>query len=484
MINKLQHTAKLLLFVLGLLVGLNSFANGQSLTKTIPLGSAGTLTFTSTLEGKIFCGRPNSFPISMQYFFHDFIYTTPAGVVYPLDGGLTYFSGTGTGCPPQGPEEYPLNLTGPGLTIPFYATSPVNGTADLQLDPVLINTKYVILMVSYAPPGAKSTVTYSANTLVGTSTSLSQSFSNQTGFSITVGVGAGVEKIASVDGTFTSSTNYTQEKDSSSSVAITQTAAQTTTVDGPVDSSLGVDHDYDKVWLWLNPVLNFAVAPNTINSLIWNGYTYDPTDIPAMDIFPIELGYLTGKWPLPADKAAVLARGWASGQVFPPGQGPGLTSEDLQAIAAADPFSDPFYTFNVPVGNITSSDGRFTVADTQDISYAPAAPGAQPAPQSFSQSYAVTDVLGQGSKYTFQQGFSWELKESATLSLVSFTNDLKLSDTLTWVHQWSQNDTNATTTSTAFSITPPASTDNYTGPTKVVIFQDNLFHTYMFYAFN
>ena len=90
-----------------------------------------------------------------------------------------------------------------------------------------------------------------------------------------------------------------------------------------------MNHDYDIVWVWLNPAVIFTLTPNFV---IWNGYGYDTTDQESLDIVGIELGYLNGDFgAMPPDIQASLNRTWAAAQLWPTGQGPALTSAQASA---------------------------------------------------------------------------------------------------------------------------------------------------------
>jgi hypothetical protein len=303
---------------------------------------------------------------------------------------------------------------------------------------------------------------------------------------------AGTGASGSITGT--ASTSYTNEQDSSSSVALTTTNTFATTVRGPASPYVGVNHDYDIIWLWLNPLANFAVLPSSQTSLFWKGYSYDTTDVPEMDIYGVYLGWMNGHLSMTSADQQPLQRNWAAGQVWPAGQGPALTATDYAAIAAADPFSNPSFTVTVPAtpaGNLTSSDGRFTLTGNQIIDYEQAAPGGQPFTQQLTESTTTTQAQGQGAKYTFQQGFSIEEIFKGSIFWQSVQFDLKQADTLTWAHGWSTTRTNASGTTATGSVTGPpcvvfgsGCNPTYSGATRFEVFQDNIYGTYLFYPVN
>jgi hypothetical protein len=443
-----------------------------------PGSGLGTLTWTVE-DDLVTCTEtdpPQFYPSYEQWTYSGFVYVDGSGVSHNMSGGASYLVSNGGSPPCPGNYTGTGTLTGDGYTIVFVPNED-SGTATLQPVPVFVNPKYVILAVTYAPPRSQSNVNYSESTLVGNSTALSGSFTNQTSLSVSVSAGFTIPGLSG-NSTGSYSTTWSQEADTSSSVSLNKSFQQADEVRGPT-SSLGVNHDYDVIWLWLNPLVNFNAGPGP-NTLTWTGYSYDMSDIPAMDIYPVFVGYLNGHFSMPSNVAQVLARSWAANQTWPAGQGPGLTSADFATILAADPFSNPSYTVTVPSGSFTSTDGRFTVTDNQNISYTPPPPGGNPITQTYIESYQTTQTQGQGAKYTYQSGFGWDTSFSVGIvEKVSF--DIKTSNTLTWTNQWSKTRTNTTTQSASLSVTGPAASDNYTGPTEFVVFQDNIYGTFMFF---
>jgi len=250
-----------------------------------------------------------------------------------------------------------------------------------------------------------------------------------------------------------------------------------------------VNHDYDAVWLWLNPLVLFTYYPST-GAIQWNGYGYDPNDPSGgggRDVFPVQVGYLNGHFADNPSVDTVLARGWVTlyEQVnWPAGEGPGLTSADKANILAADPFTNtnPPYTLPEPLPS-TSADGRFT----QDP-YPP-----NPIPYqgdgglstTYSTATVNTTTASQGQSYSYKQAFGTEEAFSGGTFLSGVTVDLKTTDTLTWTYSWldtltvTQSYTNNLTVKEGTSCTPP-----YSGPAQFIAFQDNHFGTFMFYPGN
>jgi hypothetical protein len=377
-----------------------------------------------------------------------------------------------------GPQAW-FTLSPSGSNLTGGGDAPIQG---------FINPKYAILAWTYAPPGSKSNVIYNNSQLVGMSVSISDSFTDQVTQSLAVSHTFGVPNVPAVKAgteiTTTVSNAYSEEQDSSNSVALSQTKTNITTIPGPASDAVGVNHDYDVVWLWLNPLLKLSFPAASPNSLTWGGFDYDADDIPEMDIYGVEMGWLNGHFgTIRTDIRQVLDRTWAAGQLWPVGDGPALTDADFAAIIKANPFSDPTYTVTVPVGSNTSSDGRFTVSTNQNVTYVPPGPGGNPTTQAYAANYSATESQGTASKYTLQTGFALEEKFTGSF-IAGLTLDFKEGNTLTWTNQFSQTRTNTTNQTSSFSVTGPAASANYTGPTEFVVFQDNIYGTFMFYPVN
>lgn len=380
---------------------------------------------------------------------------------------------------------------------------------DLQLDrnltPVLVcagvfgyvGPKYIVVGVSYAPPGPTSFVQYSTSASFGTTTSLSNSFTSSTSVDVSTTVGGSIGGFFKGSLTISGSASATQSRTSSTTTTVSVQNLFTTLLFGIQDAFHPIDHDYDLVWLWLNPVMLFTVhpAPPSLPSAVTlNGYGYDVADQPAMDIWPIEVGYLNGHFgPLLSEDAVMLSRSWAATQVYPPGHGPGLTSDDFADILRSDPFATPGYTVTLdPAATpVTTRDGRFTISGVtsggaQGFVYRQPAPGSMPLTQTLTNTYTNETTLGRSSTYESQVGFGIESSVSADF-VVKFSASLKLSQTFTRTHQAGSSVTNTAQQIDTLSITgPPCGSATapcvpvYTGPSEFDVYQDNIFGAFMF----
>lgn len=282
--------------------------------------------------------------------------------------------------------------------------------------------------------------------------------------------------------TATASTSFTQESDTSSSIAINTTDTFGIKVPGPASSAVGLDYDADVIWVWLNPSANFSISPSTPSVPIWTGYSYDTRDpVGEMDVIGIQVAYLNGHSSIPSNIASVLARTWAPNLAN--GSGQGLTTADYASILAADPFASALAngsSYTIPPGTATTTDGRFVLTGNQEIQYAPPPMGDGPITETYSVALTTTTIQGQAGKDTRQVGFAVDINASGGF-LVDFTDDLKISNTLTWTNQWSTQSTQNFGQTAALSVTGPAFTDNYTGPVEFDVYQDTVYGTFMFY---
>jgi hypothetical protein len=372
------------------------------------------------------------------------------------------------------PGPFTVNAAGSAIISgkAYSAQWEITGTWDYPASSGALKLKYQVLGVDYAPPGAKSTVNYSGTTMQGTSTSNSFTWNNKTTVTVTAST---KEKflIFGGGGSLAASGSYEQEADDSNSITISNTTGMSDIVLGPASSAAGIDHDYDVIWVWLNPELELAIpAPYQIQ---WSGYTYDAQDdAQEMEVKSLFVWQLKNPSLLPAGLASRLARSWDTS-----GLG-GLTAADYTAILAADPFvANPAFDPN------TDTSGRYDLQIGEALNYDPAPPGGQPVTQTYSVMSQTTTSAGKGSSDTRSVGATVDLNFGASINLsifsASFALDVKTSDTYTSMNKWSQSNNGGSGQTATLSITGPASTDNYQGPTTIQVWKDNVYGTFMFY---
>jgi hypothetical protein len=372
-----------------------------------------------------------------------------------------------------------------------------------------VNPKYVVVGITYAPPGPSSYVQYTGTTSVGSTTAISSSFSSKYGFSVSVKSSAGIEGFGpSGSVTAAASTDYTQGSNSSTTTTISKLSSLSYKTDGTGNAFSPVDSDYDIIWLWLNPVVLLTYTPatgSTVAGMQWNGFGYDtndPSGTDQPDVYPVLVGYLNGDFGANPSMDTVLSRAWAgtSNYTWATGTGPSLTGvgsasagTDVAQIIAQDPLASSSYTLlsNHPS---TTSDGRFTLVtlpnNPNPIPYVIAGPdNGAGLTTMYSVDQTNTQADAQGTSSITTQEFSTEEVFGGSVWLGGLTLTLQQSDTLTWTNSWLNTLTTTTTLDQALSITGPpcpnpAPCQEYSGPGQFLVYQDNRYGTFAFYPSN
>lgn len=476
------------------------YAHGSSLVysgNVLVYGGVATSAGATTVSAEQY--NPQTGQFSATTSLNDARYfatsTLLPGDILLTTGGMNYSSGTYTQL--SSAEIFSLNNS--------YITG-------------FVNPKYVILGVTYAPPGPNSYVSYANTTTFGTTTAIGDQTSDQHGISTSLSETFAIPGLSFIGGqvteTGTDSSQDTQTSSSSTTVTLNKTMSLTNKTSGTGDAFNPVNHDYDIIWLWLNPLEIFTINAADPTDILWNGDGFDPTDGPGMDVYPVLLGNLNGDLPMDPSMQAELARGWAnSNQAWP--TGPGLTTQDYQQIAASDPFTGctyntsgnlwtncPYVTnnLNAPFAPPTnSSDGRFTVySGSQEIPYVQAGPGnGGGVTASYQNTVMNTQSVANGTSNVQQQSFSLETAFNITtnIPLNIFSNAISVkttyTNTFTATQSYQQTISTTTTQQDTLSITGPGCPQTsapcvpaYVGPPKFVVYQDNLFGSYMFYPQN
>ena len=389
-----------------------------------------------------------------------------------------------------------------------------------------IHPKFMVANIQYAPPGSGSTLTYSNATTIGTSTGTENSFSLQVGTSYTVGVNFGIFSFKD-----TTTNTWTDTSDNSSTYATTTVTSDSQVVPGPLSSTLGVDHESDVIWLWLNPIVNYTIT--SPSSIVWNGFGIDSNDtnvdVGTMDVLPLSVSQLDGTSAITQAEWDILDRNWdpvASG-----GAGP-LNSADFKTILGRDPFatnlsgigratapttsaalaneyapfdpnietSDPLNTASPSCGNRYDFAPGFNMtfpytqlgSSNQAITqnYTLSTLNAQSTSSTTTDTYQVsisgnlsaqTPTLGIAGSATTTPNLADQLQLSNDLAKNDITASLTVNGQFTWTNKWTTLQNNSVLQSQALSIKNPLSSDDYTGPEQIQVWKDNLYGTFMFY---
>lgn len=366
-----------------------------------------------------------------------------------LNGTATWDFGTG------GPAFY-------GHPQPAHATIVHGG------DVGYLNMKFQVMAVDYAPPGAQSSVNYGMSAMRGTATNNSKTFSSSVTVTVTGDVGVNFFGIVEGGLTGSTSTAYSQQSGSNSTISVQTTASNAVIVKGPSSSAVGVNHDADVIWVWVNPLAVEYLGPN--NTVAWGGYAWNGADdAQEMEVIPLYVGWLKNPSTMDPAVAARLRRAWDQ-----TGLG-GLTAADYAQILQADPFAtSSSYNPSADTGH------RFDMVSGSTIPYVPASPGFQPVTWQGSIATQQTSSQGQSASHTYKVGFTldWSSKVDWVAEVAS---DIKLENTYQWDDSWSNTINSQTGKTASYSITGPASTDHYTGPVSFQVWRDNIYGSFMFY---
>jgi hypothetical protein len=513
----IRHAARLsrcmLFIVFALSVATACSAQYYNYPESTPVSGGGTLNYTLQVQNG-YCGGESQTNADL---FESFSYTPSGGsamnlsgsidYVYPcgyygIDGGWDYENNN------YSDDDWSNVLSFPygNCTINFNAYEGGGGSASLSCPTAYegyIDPKYLVLGVTYAPPGPQSFVQYTSSQGVGTTNSLSNTVSNGTSYSVSLTYSGGI--LGFKGGTqvgYTNSQTQTTKNSQSTTVnwSVTNTiktyGTPTAVVSGAYTSP--VDNDYDMIYVWLNPVVSLSL---TSSSLQWNGYGYDANDQNGMDIVGIALGYLNGDFgAMPQDLQTSLSRAWASGQTYPSGESAALTSSDFAAIAQADPFSNSSYGPD-DIGSSpptpTTSDNRFTITACNGDNSEPfvqADPSEQA--ENVTCTLAYSNMTTSATDYTTSETTTYSIDKTfqGTQFLSNLALDVKSSSTLTTTTEVDSSVSQSQSTAAQLSITglPCNNQVPYEGPCVPVypgpptypiqyfIYQDDLFGTFMF----
>ncbi|MEZ4237032.1 MAG: hypothetical protein R3F59_12940 [Myxococcota bacterium] len=302
-----------------------------------------------------------------------------------------------------------------------------------------VRADYKVLTVVYAPPGrqggANSSVSYGSGSTLGSTTSLSDSFSQST----TVGVKLSQGLLTSVGGSFT----YGRESSDTEATEIKKASTTTIAMGGPAVD--GVDHDRDQIWLWLGPRFDLAMPDD--HTVEWS---VDPTA--TMELQYVYVGDLKNPAQMPPGVAAALAAH-------------GITADDYPDILDADPLAD---------GSDWLDPQRYAPVNLTFPYQPPYAPGDPSPTLTFQSTFAETNSTTHTSKHSYTVSISWE----TGFDLASLQAKVSNTNAMTFSDQYSK--TTATSVSEAATVTVGGPAYGYTGPTQVAVYYDTLYKTFAF----
>jgi hypothetical protein len=505
--RKLSCTLTLVLLVLVCgAVAAHAQSSGSVSVSSDP--SSGVLNYTVTTS-TVPCGETDQHTVitGPLYTYTNFSYVAN-GTTYPLSGTATDLARCLKDPDWDGPEISPAVMTDPinsSCTITF-TPGVTSGSAVLACTGVqgYVNPKYVVVGVTYAPPGPSTNtfVNYVNSTYVGNTTSTINTFADSTTFSVSLTYTTKIPSFASAAFTGSYATTGTQTTANTSTVTTSIQVDSGEETFGTGNYFAPVDNDFDVIWVWLNPVSIYTLSGN---SATWNGYGYDATDQNGMDIVGIPLGWLNGDfgafteanipqfW-IPAQRT------WAANQMFGAGQVPALTSTDLAQIASYDPFSVSTYGqdyIGVNPPSPSTSDNRFTLTECNSgnsISYDQASPSSNAEIATCTLKYVNLSTQAQAITSVSSQTYSVDAKFTGSDWFQKWILDVKNSWTYTTQIEADSSITNSTTNTGSLSVQGPPCNNAVIDvgpcipvydsagnqPTQFNIYQDNMFGTFMF----
>jgi hypothetical protein len=303
-----------------------------------------------------------------------------------------------------------------------------------------VGLPYVVLFVLYSPPGtnggkSSSSVDYANGSTTGTTTSISQSF--KAGFTITASVGT---MLSGGSAAVSASTQTTD----SASLDIRKTATFDISVGGPPAD--GIDHNKDRIYLWLNPLLTITIDPQ--NNLNWQLGVSGPT----MIIQYLEVAWLKNPALIPPGVQQQLTAA-------------GVKPTDYPNILNANPFAS---------GATTIDPNRF-LPTSQSFPYEPPDSPSDPVPV---QKYVQTNTVTNTATHAVQNQYNLTLTSQGGIDIGIIKANLKVSDTFDWTNSSTSTTTNATSQSATVAVGGPAA--GYTGPTDVLVYWDTIYNSFMF----
>jgi hypothetical protein len=354
--------------------------------------------------------------------------------------------------------------------------------------------KFAIAGVFYAPPCSSgksaSSVVYGTSNQLKIDNSLTNEYTQSESVALSGSLSFVVDYVPiSIGGALTY--GWGAGTNSGTDVAVTTSTSESYTIDGCLGVD-GINHVYDIIWVWLNPVLPYYIPPSTSSPIVVLGTGSDGRDpvsqqTKAPDVVPlsvIQIQHLitvlnanetptftnTG---IETSTLQALQRTWDTTWVTNTGgePGPGLVAADYEEILAADPF------VATPSFNPASS-SRYSLVQNAVVYY-----DATATPTETSYTGQAIDATAQTSGTDDQHYVSVEVSVTIgeTTPAPFIGGEAKLDYTNKWLWDTkSQSTTTNTSTQTAtFNIWNPAAT--YTGPDTLAVYWDTVYQTFVFY---
>jgi hypothetical protein len=393
-----------------------------------------------------------------------------------LSGSATYFQ-SGCSSPPNGPQPPSLPLTGSTFVITFFPGSGGSGSATYTANATLtVFPAYKILNIVYVPPGNQSNVAYTTDATQGTTSTIGDSF--QAGKSVNFNVSVGF--------LFWKSTwdfNYAMSTTNSNTSTFTETIDSTTQA-AYLSPSNPLSHASDRIFLWLNPAVTLSS-----NGSSTFGYTMAPKDTgadgnPVMNTANATVAQLQNPKLLTVGQ---LVSQTIDGVTMPgllalcqnavpdnqctaalaSSTGCGCVANDFAAIVAQDPFWHAGVPQNATPAQINQAiPNRLVFMQTGLLEV------------NSPQTIKISDSSNSSSTYstTNQNTVGWSKGGSVSFPLV-FSASWKDTKTLTWTDTMSSGPAQGV----AHTMSAVLATNNPNCFEHVDIYEDTVFHTFVFF---
>ena len=357
--------------------------------------------------------------------------------------------------------------------------------------PIVLTAPFQVLGVVYAPPGANGVSGYSSTTSIGSSLSCSNTFTTSISIQAQLGVNFIIaDATGSTDWTFTTSNTNTNS---------TSVSTSSTISDGITGISDGINHDYDQIIVWLNPIIenvligkagalaiaqtvyvdtNFAQYQNKV------GGQSLPSD--SLDIIYVQAGELINAiWlssqpsgtkasagpgiPMTAAHSSAFMRAWAT---YYYGDNESLAPTDFQTILARDLFNT---SINSPsVSSINSQiglDGQNPQNRFVYVTNLQYTPNNNP---NYSDAWASSTLNSSNAVDTYSIKISDKAGENCILQ-ANLT--VSTTSTISQTVQTASNTSQTQTTSATIKGPAPSWSGGYS---TINIYRDTLYDTYLY----
>jgi hypothetical protein len=317
--------------------------------------------------------------------------------------------------------------------------------------PGTIFPKWQVVAVRYAPPASLlpgapvGVVQYSKGAAYGTTSSSSASFlsdmtvTNNSSFSMPGG---------SIDATFSVGATWgTTRSDQKDEVISLNTFDQ---VRGATDLD-GIDHGYDQIVLWLNPQVDAAFQGSRVS------FSVHPVDGHDPELLWVTVRELLNPYTVMAP--AVYDR--LVNQL-------GMPVSDFTEILKADPFA---------YGQNAIDPNRFVDLHTNFVWRPPDSMHCNQVQAITGANWTQQEIVSTGTTVNHSTSVGFTVSASASF-LNILTQKLAVSGKWTWTNSSSVKA--SVTTNAAINVSVAQPSCGYTGPLNVKVFQDKIYHTYLF----